>query len=94
MGTAVGSTEALFCAAGYLLGMAPLLMRRDWTRGERRQRIRRYCLTYGPCFGLPLLLVLFASVERHEPLPLGVWLALTPVLGSLAALRYRPESSV
>ena len=91
MGTEVGGVEALLCAAGYLLGMAPLLLRRDWTRDERRRRLRRYCLTYAPLFGIPVLLVLLHSIERHQPPALGAWLALLPLLGPLTVLHYRPE---
>lgn len=89
MGAEVSGVQALLCASGYLLGMAPLLARRDWSRDERVRRLRRYCLTYGPLFGLPVALALFSSVQRHEPLTPGAWLAAAALVGPLALLRSR-----
>lgn len=88
MGAHFTGLEALLCAGGYLGGLAPLLLRRDWTVAEREQGIRRYCWTYGPLLGLPAVLTLAGGLARHEAPEPGAWLAALLLPGSLAALRY------
>ncbi len=82
--------QALLCTAGFVGGLAPLLLRRDWTQAERQRRMRRYCWTYGPPLGLPTMLVLAGGWNGDEPVALGAWLAALLLLGPLASLRTRP----